>query len=92
MISPLRQLLSTIASARLDRYRSLFLPLLAGLGLAARHRRVAEIVVARDERQLDPRRPDRRTRREVHRPSTDIPIKDIWPYPLRKDFASLLCR
>jgi len=34
MMYPLRQLLSTIASARLGRYRSLFLPLLAGLGVA----------------------------------------------------------
>ena len=34
MMAPLRQLLSTIDPARLDRYRSLFLPLLAGLGAA----------------------------------------------------------
>jgi undecaprenyl-diphosphatase len=34
MIFPLRQILSTIASARLDRYRSLFLPLLTVLGIA----------------------------------------------------------
>lgn len=33
MISPLRQLLSTIATARVDRYRSLLLPLLTGLGV-----------------------------------------------------------
>ena len=34
MMAPLRQLLSTIDPVRLDRYRSLFLPLLAGLGAA----------------------------------------------------------
>lgn len=34
MASPFRQLLSTIVSARLDRYRSLLLPLLAGLTAA----------------------------------------------------------
>lgn len=33
MTFPLRQLLSMIASARVDRYRSLLLPLLAGLGV-----------------------------------------------------------
>lgn len=34
MTSPLRQLLSTLSSARLDQYRVLFLPLLAGLAVA----------------------------------------------------------
>ena len=34
MMAPLRQLLATFAPARLERYRSLFQPLLAGLGAA----------------------------------------------------------
>jgi len=43
-------------------------------------------------RQLDPCRTDHGPRQKVPRPHQQIlPVKDIWLYPLRKNFSAVLC-